>query len=318
MSPSLPALADLQLFVRAAELGSLSQAARELELQPAAASASLKRLEQRLGARLMLRSTRALRLTPDGERFIAHARRALAALGDGLESLAADRAELRGELRVSAPSDFGRSWLRGWLDAFQQAHPQVRLSLALSDRLVDFYREPVDLALRYGVAADSGLIGRALLASNRRVLVASPDYVARCGAPATPDDLVAHACVAWMQSPVAGSARVHDRWRFSRGRERREPKIVPSCVSDDGALVRDWAVAGRGLAFKSWIDAADDLAAGRLLRLLPDWLGEPAPLHLLYASREHQPALLRAAIAHLLAQAAPLEQRASEAAGTGE
>ncbi|WP_034411056.1 LysR family transcriptional regulator [Derxia gummosa] len=311
--PALPAPADLELFVRAAELGSLSQAARELDLQPASASASLKRLEARLGARLMLRSTRALRLTPEGERYIVHARRALAALAEGLDSVAGDRAGLRGELRISAPSDFGRALLRGWLDDFQSRHPEVRLSLALSDRLADFYREPVDLAVRYGEMRDSGLIARALLPSNRRVLVAAPTYVERMGAPATPDDIAGHACVAWMLSPVAGGARVHDRWRFTRGRESREMKIEPRCVSDDGALVRDWAVAGRGLAFKAWIDVADDLAAGRLLRLLPDWTGEPAPVQLLYANREHQSALMRAAIDWLIEQARPFEARARAA-----
>ena len=128
-------LLDLELFVRTAQTGNLSQAAREMSLQPATASASLKRLEQKLEARLIVRSTRSLRLTPTGEIFLAHARQALHTLLEARNSLHDDQTILRGQLRIAAPSDFGRTILRGWLDEFQDLHPQLSLMLLLSDRL---------------------------------------------------------------------------------------------------------------------------------------------------------------------------------------
>lgn len=141
---------DLQLFVRAAELGSLSAAARQLDLSPAVASAALKRLEAQLKVRLLARSTRSLRLTAEGEGFLNHARVALASLEEGRRALAQGQAEVSGVLQLSAPSDFGRNVLLPWLDQLQQAHPLLNVRLLLGDRNADLFRQPVDVALRYG------------------------------------------------------------------------------------------------------------------------------------------------------------------------
>lgn len=273
-------LHDLELFVRAAELGSLSAAARRLDLSPALASASLKRLEAELGVPLMLRSTRSLRLTREGERLLPAARLALDGLRDAAEEIATGRQVVRDHLQISLPSDLGRNHLLGWLDDFQARWPEVSFRLQFSDRLADVYRQPVDLAIRYGQQPDSGLVALPLHAANRRVLCAAPGYLAKHGAPHTPDDLVHHNCLCFRLGDD-----LHDQWRFTRdGRETRIA-VTGNRLCDDGDAVRRWAVAGHGIAYKSGLDIASDLAAGRLVRLCPDWQGEAAPLSLTCADR---------------------------------
>ena len=274
-------LDDLALFVRTAELGSLSAAARELDCSPAVASAALKRLESQLGSRLLLRSTRSLRPTAEGERYLEHARAALASLEAGRQQLACGRQGLGGVLQIAAPSDFGRNVLLPWLDRFQSGHPQLALRLLLSDRLADFYRQPVDIALRYGAPEDSSLVALPVAPSNRRVLCASPAYCARHGRPRRPEELRGHNCLLYMLG-----GRVHERWSFTAGKRREALTVAGNRVSDDADVVRRWAVAGQGLVYKSWLDVADDVRVGRLEVLLADWQGEPTPLNLICAHRD--------------------------------
>lgn len=276
----MKALQDLEIFVRTVETGSLSATARALEITPAAASVALKRLEAELQAPLFVRSTRSLRLTEAGERFLGHCRVALAALRDGQAALSEARQQVRGTLQISAPSDLGRNALLGWLEEFRARYPEVRFRLQLSDRNADLYRQPVDIAIRYGEPGDSQLIALPLAPGNCRVLCASPAYLARHGTPASPQELAAHACLCFMIGDD-----VHDRWRFRRGEERLSVKVPATQVANDGDVVRRWAVAGQGIACKSQLDFVDDLAAGRLVRLCPDWEGDPAPLHLVCADR---------------------------------
>lgn len=271
---------DLQVFVRAADNGSLSAAARQLDLSPAVASAALKRLEKTVGAQLLARSTRSLRLTLAGERYLAHARAALEAVEAGGQALALQRQALSGELSLSMPSDLGRSRLRGWLDAFLERHAGLRLQLRISDRVADLYRQPVDVALRYGVPEDSCLVALPLAPDNRRVLCASPDYLARHGRPQSPQELRRHQCLRL----VLGTA-LHERWRFSQGQQRELVTVDGRRQSDDGEVVRRWALEGLGIAYKSRLDALDDLRAGRLLPLLEDWQTEAAPLCLVIPHR---------------------------------
>lgn len=296
---------DLQLFVTTADLGNLSAAARRLDISPAVASAALKRLEQQLEARLFSRSTRSLRLTPEGELFLGHARLALQSLDDGRQQLAGSKVGISGPLQLSAPSDFGRNTLLPWLDEFQQAHPQVQLRLLLGDRVADLFREPVDIALRYGAPEDSSLVALPVAASNRRVLCAAPLYLHKHGAPRTVDELTEHNCLLYMLS-----GRLHDRWRFSDGKREQGIIVKGDRVSDDADVVRRWAVSGAGLVYKSWLDVAGDVRAGRLQVLLPELRGEPTPLNLICAHRAQlsKPVLLlrefvQARCAELLAQA---------------
>ena len=273
-------LHDVEIFVLAAESGSLSAAARALELSPAVASAGLKRLEAELGVVLLLRSTRSLRLTAAGERLLPAARLALGGLKDAIEEMSTGHQVIRDHLQISMPSDLGRNQILGWLDRFQNRYPEVSLRVQLSDRLADIYRQPVDLAIRYGRLADSGLVALPLLPDNRRVLCAAPAYLARAGNPASPADLARHNCLRYQLAD-----EVHERWHFVRAREEISVAVSGNRVSDDGDAVRRWAIAGFGIANKSHLDVIADLRSGRLVRLCPEWRGEAAPLSLICADR---------------------------------
>lgn len=273
-------LEDLRIFVAAADHGGFSAAARELDLTPAVASAALKRLELSLDTRLFVRSTRSLRLTGDGERYLEYARAALSSLQAGQSALARDKTAISGTLSVSIPSDLGRHVLLPWLDEFQQRHPRVNFQVRISDRLADLYRQPVDIALRYGTPGDSGLVALPLGEHNRRVVCAAPAYFARHGLPQTPADLRRHNCLCF----VLGES-LHDRWAFEHEGGALTVPVKGDRVGDDGDLVRRWALAGYGVAYKSRYGVLADLRAGRLVQALPDYTGEPSPLYLLCVHR---------------------------------
>ncbi|MCH2342061.1 MAG: LysR family transcriptional regulator [Pseudomonas sp.] len=297
---------DLQVFVLTAELGSLSAAARQLELSPAVASAALKRLEVQLGCRLLVRSTRSLRLTGEGELYLPHARSALQSLVEGQQLLAGGKATISGTLQLSAPSDFGRNVLLPWLDEFQLQHPLLSLRLLLADRNADLFRQSVDIALRYGQPEDSSLVALPVASANRRVLCASPGYLGVHGAPRSVAELADHNCLRFM---LAG--RVHERWCFLDDRRRELEQLVGGDrISDDADVVRRWALAGRGVVYKSWLDIAQDVQSGRLVVLLPELLGEPTPLNLICAHRAHLGERVRLLREHLVERCQVLMQRA--------
>jgi DNA-binding transcriptional LysR family regulator len=283
-------LADLRMLLFTARTGTLSAAARQLGVTPAAASATLKRLEAQLGARLFERSTRAMRLTPQGQTLLDYAQRALDLLAEGESLVSADRGALVGTLRVAAPSDLARGTLLPWLDEFLALHPGLQLSLSVGDRLLDVMRDEVDVALRYGELADSRLVARRL-ALTRRVLCASPAYLARHGAPGVPQDLVQHNCLIFQLG-----GRPSRRWRFERDGQWSEVRVGGNRSADDAALARQWALAGVGITLKSALDVHHDLASGALVRLLPDWQGEPYALHALLPSGRFVPARVRALV----------------------
>ena len=276
----MKSLSDLRLFVRTAHAGSLSAAARQLDTTAAAASASLKRLERSLGAALFVRSTRSLRLTREGETFLRHCEQALQALDEGCEAIAGGSDAVRGTLLLTAPSDLGRNALRAWMDEFQARHPGLRLRLRPTDRRSDLYREPVDVALRYGLPADSTLVALPLAPANRRVLCASSAWLARSGPLHHPRELADRNALCF----VLGD-EVHDQWRFTGPEGECIVDVRGDRVSDDGDVVRRWALDGHGVACKSALDIADDLLAGRLVALCPEWRAEPTPLHLVCADR---------------------------------
>lgn len=275
-------LDDLTVFVRTADRGSLSAAARELEISPALASAAVKRLEGELGLRLFARTTRSLRLTEEGEHYLGNAREALRLLKEGHDALIQGQETLGGTLKISMPSDLGRNMMVGWLDLFQAHYPKVSFQLSISDRVSDMYRQPVDLAIRYGRQDDSSLVALPLAPDNRRVLVASPDYIRQHGRIKDLNELLRHNCLRFMVDEV-----VHDRWTFQRD-AAAEPlalHVSGNRSADDADVVRRWAVAGLGIAYKSRLDLADDLRSGRLQILMPEILGEPAPLNMLCMHR---------------------------------
>jgi DNA-binding transcriptional LysR family regulator len=275
-------LDDLSVFVRTADRGSLSAAARDLEISPALASAAVKRLEGELNLRLFARTTRSLRLTEEGEHYLRHAREALRLLKEGHDALIQGKETLGGTLKISMPSDLGRNLVVGWLDQFQALYPKVVLQLGISDRVSDMYRQPIDIAIRYGKQEDSSLIALPLAPENRRVLVASPEYIKQHGKLSSLDDLVRHNCLRFMLDDV-----IHDRWSFY-SEQHAAPDVVHvsgNRSADDADVVRRWAVAGVGIAYKSRLDLSADIRSGRLQVLLPDVLGEPTPLSMVCMHR---------------------------------
>ncbi|WP_321960421.1 LysR family transcriptional regulator [Paraburkholderia sp. J7] len=273
-------LEDLVIFISAADNGSLSAAARQLDLTPAVASAGLKRLETELGTRLLARSTRSLRLTPDGERYLDYARGVMEQVEAGQNAVAHGRKMIGGSVSLSIPSDLGRNVLAPWLDDFQTQHPAVSFQVHIGDSVTDMFRSPVAVAVRYGVPEDSSLVALPLAPENRRVLCAAPGYFVRHGKPATPADLSRHNCLRFALSDT-----LHDRWTFYRGDDASVVAVHGNRSSDDGELVRRWAVAGHGLAYKSRLDVLADIKAGRLETALDAYQGEGAPLHLVCAHR---------------------------------
>jgi DNA-binding transcriptional LysR family regulator len=277
---AMSSILDLEIFVRVADAGSISAAARALALTPAAASIALKRLETRLGIRLFARSTRSIRLTEEGRRYLENVRLALAALAEGEQAIKQQNEGLSGVLQLAAPSDFGRNVLLPWLDDFKLEHPHIRLQLLLNDRHADLFRETVDVALRFGVPSDSTLVALPILPQHRRVACASPDYLARHCTPQHPAELSEHSALLYLRN-----GRPYNSWRFSRDDETLEVEVHGDHLSDDGEVARRWALAGHGIAYKAWLDIAEDVRAGRLVKLLDDWQGESAPFNLLCPHR---------------------------------
>ncbi len=276
----MKALQDLEIFIRTVDTGSLSATARSLDLTPAAASAALKRLEAELQAPLFVRSTRSLRLTREGEVFLAHCRPALAALRDAQLELASGRQQVRGVLQLAAPSDFGRNVLLPWLEAFQLLHPGIQYRLHLSDRVTNVYSDLVDAAFRQGEPPDSSMLALPVDLTNRRVLCASPAYLALHGTPDTPQALAKHICLCFMLGED-----VYDRWKFWRNGEELTVRATGGNVANDGDAVRRWALAGRGITYKSRLDVVGDLAAGRLVALCTEWQTEAVPLYMVLPGR---------------------------------
>ena len=283
-------VADLQVLVHTARCGTLTAAAGALGITPAAASATLKRLEMQLGARLFERSTRAMRLTPQGQTLLDYASRAFELLAEGESLVAAEGGALVGTVRVAAPSDLTRRVLMPWFDEFLLLHPGVQLALSVGDRPLDVTRDEVDMALRYGLLADSRLVARRL-ADARPVLCASPDYLRRHPAPKSPHDLLQHNCLTFHRG-----GRRQRLWRFLRDGQWTQVRVDGDRSADDASLARQWALAGVGITFKSELDVQQDEAAGHLVRLLPDWDTEPYPLHALLPSARFVPARVRALV----------------------
>jgi len=296
---------ELRLVVEAARLGSLTAAARTMQTSPAGASAMLKRLEAQLGVRLFERSTRAMRLTSEGQTLLDYATRALELMEEGQLQITAQSGTLVGTIRVAAPSDLTRSVLLPWFGEFLAAHPQVRLALSVSDRVQDVMRDAVDVALRYGALSDSGLVARPLYAS-RRVLCAAPEYLAAHPAPQHPRDLAQHNCLCFHVS-----GRRLARWRFEHAGDWTEVEVDGDRSVDDAAIAHQWALAGAGLVCKSELDMVHDLAAGRLVRVMHDWHGEHYPLNAVLPSNRFVPQRVRALVDHLARSFAGLQSPAS-------
>ncbi|PSU36430.1 LysR family transcriptional regulator [Photobacterium lutimaris] len=276
----MKALNDLKIFIETARRHSLSAAARNMDITPAAASAALKRLENEVGALLFIRSTRNLRLTQQGEQFLNYCEQAVGLMTEACGAISEGQAEFQGVIKLSMPSDCGRNLLLGWIDEFMDLHPKLDVRIQLTDGLADMYTQPVDVALRYGEPSDSSLVALPIAGGNKRILCASPDYLSEYGYPDSPHELVKHNCLCF-----ALGESLYNRWRFFNQGQEQILVVKGNRYANDGEAVRRWALAGKGIAYKSLLDVKDDLQQGRLLEIDIGRETEPAPLYLVCASR---------------------------------
>jgi DNA-binding transcriptional LysR family regulator len=282
-------IGDIALFLRVLDLGSISAAARSLDLSVAVASQRLKRLERGLGVRLLQRTTRRLHPTPEG-RLLAEQGRVLVEDLDALTTdLRQSAASVSGTLRMTLSAAFGRQYISPLLPEFLARHPKLRLFAHLSDEMQDLVGAGYDLAIRIGALGDSSLVARRL-ASNRRMLCASPDYLRRHGRPRTPADLAQHECVL-----LSGRDGRQDTWRLTdrHGREH-VVQVHGRFETTLGELVRDAVLAGQGIALHSHWHGHEELRAGRLEVVLPDYTLPESGIYAVMPQRRLVPPRVRA------------------------
>lgn len=289
---------ELEFFVLLTRLGSLSAAARALDITPPAASMRLSNMEKRMGVRLLNRSTRKISLTSEGELYLQHASRLLADLREMDEIVSAGRQAPRGLLRVNAPLGFGRTVIAPLVSTFAARFPEVEVQLEVTDRPIDLIDAGFDLAIRFGELPDNRINARRIM-SNRRFMCASPAYLEKHGAPATLNDLANHRCIVHRQNDDA-----YGVWRFLLDGRTEIVKVHGALSSNDGDIVLGWALDGQGIVIRSEWDLAKYLESGRLRRVLPDFALPSADLYVYYPSKQNLPARIRAFINFLVEQLA--------------
>lgn len=272
-------------FVEAATRGSLSAAAQAEGVTPALIGRRISALEARLGVLLLTRSTRRLSLTFEGQAFLEDCQRLLNDLANAEAAVSLGGIQVSGYLRLSAPAGFGRRHVAPLVGRYLDENPALTVNLDLSDRLVDLVNEGIDCAVRIGELADSSLVS-VRLGDMQRAIVASPDYLARHGKPGCIEDLSGHICL---------SLRQQRGW-ILRSRKNGQPEIVKvggRFECNDGAVLRDWALAGRGLAWRSWWEVGEDIQAGRLVSVLDEYAASPLGIYAVFPGRRQLPLRVR-------------------------
>ncbi|WP_374340856.1 LysR substrate-binding domain-containing protein [Azonexus sp.] len=278
-------LKQIEAFVGVATRGSLSAAARVEGVTPAIIGRRLDALEARLGVRLLLRTTRRLTLTFEGQAFLEDCQKLLNDLANAEAAVSLGGLKASGYLKISAPAGFGRKHVAPLVGDFMRANPEVRVNLNLSDRLVDLVNENIDCAIRIGELTDSSLVS-VRLGEMRRMVVASPAYLVARGVPRTPADLAGHECLSLGQQRG---------WLFRdpESGEAQTLKVGGSFECNDGAVLHEWALAGRGLAWRSLWEVGQDLKEGRLTSVLDAWQAPPMGIYAVFPQRRHLPLRVR-------------------------
>lgn len=271
---------DLQVILKVAELKSITAAATDLDMRIATASAAVKRVESALGVELFVRSTRHLRISSAGEKYIPQCEQALVMLDQAKQNIKEDLDIFDDELRVAVSSDLGRNIVIPWLDEFMETYPKVSLKANISDSNIDFYRDSVDIAIRYGSPDDANLYGFKIC--NVPVLLcATQEYLDKNGTPKHPKELVSHNGLFYQLHDL-----IHDKWIFMRNGAEYKIKMRGDRASNDGDLVRRWCVAGKGVAIKSCLDMANDLLSGKVVNVMPEFKPSTTELWLICPSRQ--------------------------------
>jgi DNA-binding transcriptional LysR family regulator len=273
-------LEDLHVVLKVAEFRSITSAASSLDMRVGTASAALKRVETELGMSLFIRTTRQLRLSSAGEKYIPQCQQALQILAQAKQNVKEEMGIIEGELRIAVSSDLGRNLVTPWLDEFMDDYPNLSLRSNISDSNIDFYRDSVDIALRYGFPNDANLYGFKIC-NVPRLICATKEYLAEHGTPTHPQELAKHNGLHYQLNDV-----VHDVWPFNHEGQVLKIKMKGNRISNDGDLVRRWCIASKGIAAKSSLDMANDLLENRVETLMPAYKPTATELWLICPSRQ--------------------------------
>ncbi|AFL49085.1 DNA-binding transcriptional LysR family regulator [Sinorhizobium fredii] len=290
-------LGDLEVFARVVATGSMSAAARALDLSAAVISKRVKRLEERLGTRLLQRTTRQVSLTEAGQGFYDRVLGVLTGIEEAEAYASGRSSQAQGTLRITAPTSFGRMHIAPHLTDFMKDHPDLKLHIVLSDAFSDIVAEGYDIAIRIGELTDSSLVARKL-APVRRLLCAAPDYLARHGAPKEIGDLAQHICL---------PAHNNENWKLEGPGGSLAYRPEGPLVTNSSEIIRAAVIAGAGIALRSTWDISTELRDGRLVQVLPEWEGSHGlTLSAIYPSRQFLPAKVRLFVDYLAALYGPV------------
>lgn len=280
-------LKQIESFVGVSTRGSLTAAAHAEGVAPAVIGRRIDALEARLGVKLLVRTTRRITLTHEGSAFLEDCQRLLADLASAEASVSEGGVKASGHLRVTAPGGFGRRHVAPLVPRFLALHPEVSLSLNLSDRVVDIVNEGVDCAVRVGDLPDSSLVS-VRLADNRRMCVASPDYLKRAGTPKTPSDLTKHQCLT-----LSSDASQTRGWAFMVDGQLIHLRPGGRLDCSDGQVLHDWCLQGLGIAWRSTWEIEHEVATGALQVVLSDYDAPPNGIYAVFAHAKHLPLRVR-------------------------
>jgi DNA-binding transcriptional LysR family regulator len=286
-------LKQIESFVSVANRGSLTAAAQAEGVAPAVIGRRIDALEERLGVKLLLRTTRRISLTHEGSAFLEHAQRILSDLANAEASVGEGGVKASGHLRITAPAGFGRRHVAPLVPRFQSLHPEVSVSLNLSDRVVDLVNEGFDCAVRVGDLPDSSLVS-VRLADNRRLCVAAPAYLKRAGTPAHPSELLRHRCLS-----LSSDASQLRGWAFTIDGQVTHVRPGGPLDCNDGQVLHDWCLQGLGIAWRSTWEVAREVATGRLVAVLEDFAAPPNGVYAVIVQRKHLPLRVRLWIDYL-------------------
>ncbi len=280
-------LKQLESFVAVATKGSLTAAAQAEGLAPAVVGRRIDALEERLGVKLLVRTTRRISLTHEGSAFLEDCQRLLADLGNAEASVSAGGLKASGYLRVTAPAGFGRRHVAPLVPRFLAMHPDMNISLNLSDRVVDIVNESFDCAVRVGDLPDSSLVSLRL-ADNRRMCVAAPGYLQRAGTPKHPQELARHECLA-----LSSDASQSRGWAFQVNGAVVYMRPGGRLDCSDGQVLHDWCLAGLGIAWRSTWEVAQEVKSGKLVAVLEEFTAPPNGIYAVFPQRKHLPLRVR-------------------------
>jgi len=286
-------LNDLSLFIRVVETGSFTAAAESLNVQKSTISRRIAQLEDTLGIRLIQRTTRKLKLTPEGEELFSRAQPLVDDLEAVQDDISASRTELRGRLRLTMPTEIGVFMMNGVITSFMKAYPRLEVDVELSTRTVDLIEEGVDLALRLGPLPNSSLIARHI-AGLHRGLFATPEYLEQHGMPQTPDDLAAHQCISLLKP--------FDHLRFTNWNDSEPVTMGGRLRTNSMSFVREMILQNMGIGRLPEVFCSELIESGQIVRVLEDFTLDPLEINALYASRRNLNPRVRAFLDHMSEQ----------------